>query len=156
MRDSYSRVMMQVDRRVTDARVFAETYAFANLDDVCRWLIERHSDPLRFGSGDLPAFGQGSRLRLALPMTARRAVLCGLWLLEDVEAGACLLAGQLRFVAHPTSDEVTLSFSGRTAMEMTSGLLYRRAHHAVGQLLQLIAESIQQPAALAPMRQVAI
>jgi hypothetical protein len=41
-------------------------------------------------------------------------------------------------------------------MEMTSGLLYRRAHHAVGQLLQLIAESIQEPVAFAPMRQVAI
>lgn len=147
---------MQADRRVTHVRVFAETRAPANLDDVCRWLIQRHNNPLRFGSGDLPAFGQGSRLRLALPMTARRAVLCGLWLLEDVEAGACLLAGQLRFVAHPTTDEVTLSFSGRTAVAMTSGLLYRRAHHEVGQLLQLIADSIQQPVALAPVRQVAI
>jgi hypothetical protein len=30
-------------------------------------------------------------------------------------------------------------------MEMTSGLLYRRAHYAVGQLLRLVAESIRQP-----------
>ena len=88
-------------------------------------------------------------MMLAVPMTARRAVLCALWLLEDGAAGACLLSGQLRFVAHPNAADLTLSFSGHTAMAMTSGFLYRQAHHAVGELLQLIAESLPQPAAIA-------
>jgi hypothetical protein len=148
--------MMLLDRRLTDARVFVETSASANLDDVCRWLIDRHMNPLHLATEDLPALGQGARLKVARPMTARRAVMCALWLVEDVDAGGCLLAGQLRFVAHPTTSEIMVSFSGRTAMAVTSALLYRRAHHAVGQLLQLIAESIQQPAAFSPLRQVAI
>ncbi len=147
---------MQFDRRLTDARIFAETTTSANLDDVCRWLIERHSNPLRLAIDDVPALGQGARLKLARPLTARRAVLCGLWLVEDVDAAGCLLAGQLRFVAHPTASEIAVSFSGRTAMAMTSAMVYRRAHHTVGQLLQVIAESIQGPAALALQRQAAI
>src|SRR3982074_3525774 len=108
--------MMQFDRRLTDARVFAETSASANLDDVCRWLIERHSNPLHLATDDLPALGRGAKLKVAVPMTARRAVLCGLWLIEDADAGGCLLAGQLRFVAHPTASQISVSFSGRTAM----------------------------------------
>jgi len=91
---------------------------------------------------------------LAVPMTARRAVMCALWLLDD--GSACLLSGQLRFVAHPSASDVTVSFSGHTAIAMTSGFLYRQAHHAVGELLQLIAESIPHPAAAARPMQVAI
>ncbi len=95
-------------------------------------------------------------MMLAVPMTARRAVLCALWLLEDGAAGGCLLSGQLRFVAHPIEPDVTVSFRGHTAMAMTSGFLYRQAHHAVGELLQLIAESISQPAAITRPMEVAI
>jgi hypothetical protein len=146
---------MQFHRRLTDARVFAETSTSANLDDVCRWLIERQSNPLRLAIDDVPALGQGARLKLARPLTARRAVLCGLWLVEDVDSEACLLAGQLRFVAHPTASEIAVSFSRRAAMAMTSAMVYRRAHHAVGQLLQVIAESIQALAALTLQRQAA-
>jgi hypothetical protein len=49
-----------------------------------------------------------------------------------------------------------VTFSGRTAMAMTTAVLYRRAHHVVGQLLQLIAESISGAAAPSRQRQVAV
>jgi hypothetical protein len=137
-------------------RISVETSASANLVEVSRWLLEARSKPLRLEAGHLPSLGQGARLMLAVPMTARRAVLCALWLLEDSAAGTCLLSGQLRFVAHPSGSDVTVSFSGHTAMAMTSGFLYRQAHHAVGELLQLIAESIPQPPAAARPLQVAI
>ncbi len=130
-------------------RISVETSASANLDQVVRWLLECRGNPLRLEAHHLPSLGQSARLMLAVPMTARRAVLCALWLLEDGAAGACLLSGQLRFVAHPNAADLTLSFSGHTAMAMTSGFLYRQAHHAVGELLQLIAESLPQPAAIA-------
>ena len=138
------------------ARISAETSASSSLDEVCRWLIERRTSPLRLEAQDLPALGQGASLRLAVPMTARRAVLCGIWLVEEGAAGACLLSGQLRFVAHPSLSDITVTFSGRTAMAMTTGVLYRRAYHVVGQLLQLIAESIPRTAAFTGPIQVAI
>jgi hypothetical protein len=137
-------------------RISVETSVSANLVEVSRWLVECRSNPLRVEAEHLPSLGQGAKLMLAVPMTARRAVLCVLWLLEDGAAGACLLSGQLRFVAHPTASDVVLSFSGHTAIPMTSAFLYRRAHHAVGELLQLIAESIPYPGALTRPMQVAI
>ncbi len=137
-------------------RISVETSSSANLDQVVRWLLECRVNPLRLEAYHLPSLGRSVRLMLAVPMTARRAVLCALWLLEDGAAGACLLSGQLRFVAHPSEPDVTVSFSGRTATAMTSGFHYRRAHHAVGELLQLIAESIPQPAAITRPLQVAI
>src|ERR1700687_2918852 len=105
---------MQEDRALIVARRSAETSASASLDDVWRWLIRCQSTPVRLDGNDLPALGQGTRLRLALPLSAPRAVLCTLWLLEDADEGACLLAGQLRFVAHPTGPQVRLSFNGRS------------------------------------------
>lgn len=147
---------MPIDTGLGDVRISVETSASAHLDEVCRWLIERHTNPWRLEADDLPAFGQGAWLRLAVPMTARRAALCAIWLLDDLDRGACLLAGQLRFVAHPTASNIAVSFSGRTAMAMTTGMLHRGAHHAVGQLLQLIAESIEGPAAFTRPRQIAI
>jgi len=137
-------------------RISVETSASANLVEVSRWLLEARSNPVRLEAEHLPSLGQGARLMLAVPMTARRAVMCALWLLEDGAAGACILSGQLRFVAHPSGSEVTMSFSGHTAMAMTSGFLYRQAHHAVGELLQLIAESIPHPTAVTRSMQVAI
>jgi len=132
-------------------RISVETSASANLVDVSRWLLEARGNPLLLEAGHLPSLGQGARLMLAVPMSARRAVLCAVRLLED-SAGACLLSGQLRFVAHPNGSDVTMSFSGHTAMAMTSGFLYRQAHHAVAELLQLIAESISQSAITGTMR----
>lgn len=126
------------------ARVSAETSALADLDEVCRWLIQRQVNPVRFDSIDLPALGQGSRLRLALPITAPRAVLCALWLLEETDPGGCLMVGQLRFVARPAGSDVRLSFSGRTATAMGSVLL-RRANEAAQQLVGVIAASIGRP-----------
>lgn len=129
------------------ARVSAETSASADLEEVCRWLIEYQGRPVRLDLLDLPALGQGARLQLALPLTAPRAVLCTAWLLEDVEGGRCLLDGQLRFVAHPTATRIRLGFYGRTAAALGSELL-RHADHAARQLLEAIAESIKrQPAA---------
>ena len=133
-------------------RITVETTASANLDEVSRWLLECRANPLRLEAEHLPSLGQGARLLLAVPMTARRAVLCALMLLEEGAAGACLLSGQLRFVADPHGPDVTLSFSGHTAMSMTNGFLYRQAHHVVGELLQLIAESIPRPAITRTMR----
>jgi hypothetical protein len=133
-------------------RITVETSASASLDEVFRWLLECRANPLRLEAEHLPSLGQGARLMLAVPMTAQRAILCALTLLEEGAAGACLLSGQLRFVADPHGPDVTLSFSGHAAMSMASGFLYRRAHHAVGELLQLIAESIPQPAITRTMR----
>jgi hypothetical protein len=129
------------------ARVSVETSAFADLDGVCRWLIQRQVNPVRFDALDLPALGQSSRLRLALPITAPRAVLCALWLLEEVDPGGCLMVGQLRFVARPTGSDVKLSFIGRTATAMGSVLL-RRANDAAQQLVGVIAASVGRSAQL--------
>lgn len=126
--------------------ISAETSASADLDDVCRWLIECQGNPVLLAAGDLPAIGQGSRLRLALPLTAPRAVLCALWLVDEA-GGLPLLAGQLRFVAHPTGSSIRLSFSGRTATAMGSGLLCL-ADQAARQLLDVIARSIERPASM--------
>jgi hypothetical protein len=140
---------MQEDRALIVARMSAETSASASLDDVWRWLIRCQSSAVRLEVDDLPALGQGTRLRLALPLSAPRAVLCTLWLLEDVDAGACLLAGQLRFVAHPTASEIRLSFNGRSAMPMRSDRVGPHSDQVARQLVSVIAESIERPSALA-------
>jgi hypothetical protein len=140
---------MQEDRPLMVTRFSAEATASAGLDAVCRWVIAGQCKPVRLGVDDLPAIGQASRLRLDRPITAPRAVLCAVWLLEDVDAGGCLLAGQLRFVAHPTGSEIRLNFSGRTAAAMRSGVLRREADHAATQLLEVIAETIERPHVLA-------
>jgi hypothetical protein len=133
------------DQRKAVARISAEASASATLDEVCRWLIARQSNPVRLDVEDLPALGQGCWLRLALPVTAPRAVLCALWLVEDIDAGGCLITGHLRFVAHPTQPVIRLSFSGRTATAMRPTLLQGHANHAARQLLDLFAESIERP-----------
>jgi hypothetical protein len=100
---------------------------------------------VRLDLDDLPALGQDCWLKLALPVTAPRAVLCALWLLDDLDAGGCLMTGHLRFVAHPTGAAIRLTFSGRTATAMRPTLLQGHANHAARQLLELIAESIERP-----------
>jgi hypothetical protein len=139
---------MDVNRPLAVARISVETSASVDLSAACRWLIERQGSPVTLDAGDLPALGQRTRLRLAIPMTAPRAVLCAVWLLEDLGAGGCLLAGQLRFVAHPTESDIRVSFIGRTAEAMRSVSLGRQADHAARQLIELIANSIQRPAGL--------
>jgi hypothetical protein len=59
------------------------------------------------------------------------------WLIEDVDDGACVLAGHLRFVGHPTGPDTRLSFSGRSAAPTQAG------HEAARQLLGVIATSIE-------------
>jgi hypothetical protein len=132
------------DRRLAVARISAEASASAALDEVCRWLIARQSNPVRLDVDDLPALGQDCWLRLALPVTAPRAVLCALWLLEDIDAGGCLMTGHLRFVGHPTTPDILLSFSGRTATAMRPTLLQGHANHAARQLLEFIAGAIER------------
>jgi hypothetical protein len=139
---------MQMDRSLTVARMSAQTSASAGLDDVWRWLIRCQTNPVRLEVDDLPALGRTARLRLDLPLSAPRAVLCALWLHDDVETGGCLLVGQLRFVAHPTASEIRLSFSGRTAAALRSGLLGQQADDLARQLLDVIAMSIEAPPAL--------
>jgi hypothetical protein len=126
---------MNEDRLMLVARISAEISAIADLSDVCRWLIECQHNPLRLDAGHLPALGQHSLMRVARPVTAPRAVLCTLWLLEDADGGGCLLAGVLRFVGHPTAPEVRLSFEGRA---VPAGPGDRTAL----ELLELIAASI--------------
>ena len=138
-------VPMQEARWSTVARVAAESSTPAGLDDVHHWLLARHATAMRIDVEEVPALGQHSWLRLALPITAPRAVLCTLWLVDDVVAGQCLLAGHLRFVAHPNSSDTRLSFSGRTAVAMRSGALRGRADHAARQMLEVIGRSIERP-----------
>jgi len=147
---------MQVEFPLTAAHISAETSASADLDDVCRWLIECQSTPMRLDVRDLPALGQGTRLRLALPVTAPRAVLSTVSLLEDVDAGGCLLTGDLRFVAHPTERDIRLSFSGRAETGMASSAIRRQAAHAARELLDVIAASIERPSALRRVARAAI
>src|SRR6202035_1652148 len=87
---------MQEERSLVVARISAEASAAAHLDDVCRWLIETQGTPVRLGVDDVPALGQVSWLKLGRPIVAPRAVLCALWLLDGIDAGISLLAGQLR------------------------------------------------------------
>jgi hypothetical protein len=129
------------------ARMSAERSTPARLDEVLRWLVQHQGTATRLDVEEVPALGRHSWLRLARPITAPRAVLCTLWLVDDVVAGACLLAGHLRFVAHPTSSVVTLSFSGRTAAAMRFAALDREADHAARQLLEVIGSSIERPRA---------
>jgi hypothetical protein len=124
---------MQEDRPLLVARVSAEIFASTDLAEVCGWLIERQRNPVRLHADHLPALGRHTRLRVTRPITARRAVLCTLWLIED--ADDCLVAGTLRFVSHPRGKDVRLSFEGLT---VRTG----RGHDAALQLLELIASSI--------------
>jgi len=119
------------------ARLAAEMSAAADLHEALGWLIERQHNPVRFGIDNLPALGQDCWLKLALPITAPRAVICAAWLIEDVDDGACVLAGHLRFVGHPTGLDTRLSFSGRSATPTGTG------HDAARQLLGVIAASIE-------------
>jgi hypothetical protein len=146
---------MKLDFPLTAAHISAETSASADLADVCRWLIECQCNPMRLDVRDLPAIGQGTRLRLALPITAPRAVLSSVTLFEDVDAGGCLLAGHIRFVAHPTEPAIKLSFSGRAETGMASSAIRRQAAHAARELLDVIAASIERPPALHRMARAA-
>ena len=145
----YSR-QMQEDRTLAVSRISAETSASAALDEVCRWLIARQGNPVRLTVDDLPALGQDCWLRLALPISAPRAVLSALWLVAEMDATECLLVGHLRFVAHPTKSNLRLSFNGRTAAAIRSGLLHGQADHTARQLLELIAQSIESHQAAMP------
>src|SRR6202171_4566719 len=129
---------MNEDRLRLVARISAEITALADLSEVCRWLIECQYNPPRLDADRLPALGRHSGLRVARPVTAPRAVLCTLWLVECGEGGGCLVAGTLRFVGHPTAPDVRLSFDGRA---VSTGPGDRTAH----QLLELIAASIGRP-----------
>jgi hypothetical protein len=116
--------------------VSAEILASTDLVDVCEWLIERQHDPMHLRSDHLPALGRHTRLRVARPITARRAVLCTMWLLDDADGGDCLVAGTLRFVSHPNGSDVRVRFEGLT---IRTG----RGRDLAHQLLELIASSVR-------------
>jgi hypothetical protein len=134
---------MHGDRQLVVARISAEASASAHLAEVCQWLIDGRANPVHLGLDAVPAIGQDCWLVLARPITAPRALLCTLWLLEDLDASGCLLAGQLRFVAHPTASLIRMSFHGGSAMVFRDGPIRHRANHAAQQVLGLIAESIE-------------
>ncbi len=131
---------MQLNRPTLMARISTQISGSADLNQVIRWLIECQCDPMSLEARHLPALGRGSRLRVARPVTAPRAVLCALWLLEELDAGVCLLAGHLRFVAHPTASEIKVSFDGHVRPQIGDAAL---------QLLELIALSIKRLGPLA-------
>src|SRR5487761_373186 len=106
---------MTDDRALLLAPISAEMLVSTDLDEVYRWLVECQYNPVRLDVDDLPALGQHTWLRVGPRITARRAILCTLWLVEDVAGGRCLVAGHLRFVAHPTTSSVKVAFDGRTA-----------------------------------------
>jgi hypothetical protein len=133
---------MNEDRPLWVARISAEISSSADLNDACRWLIECQYRPVRLDADHMPALGRHSWLRVALPITAPRAVLCTLWLVDDVDSGSCLLAGTLRFVAHPRASDIRLSFDGRTAAATRPVVSQGQGDEAALQLLDLIAASI--------------
>jgi hypothetical protein len=126
----------------TFARISAETSASAHLYEACHWVNERQASQVRLGVDDLPALGSRTTLILGRPITAARAVICALWILEDAVGGACLLAGRIRFLAHPRDPGIRLSFSGRAATPTRSGLQLGEADHAARQLVEMIARSL--------------
>jgi hypothetical protein len=136
---------MDEDRPTRVARISAEISTSADLDEVCRWLIECRYNALRLEAHHVPALGRQSRLRVALPITAARAVLCTLWLVDEVDPSTFLLAGSLRSVAHPKSSEIKLSFDGRTGASTRPAVPQGQGNEAALQLLDLIAASIARP-----------
>jgi hypothetical protein len=139
---------MNARRPLLVAPISAEMLVSTDLDEVYSWLVECQYSPIRLDAGHLPALGQGSWLRVGPRITARRAILCTLWLVEDVAGGGCLVAGHLRFVAHPTTSRVKVAFDGRTAVtprteEPTTG------SNAAHQLLVQVAAAIERPRAVA-------
>lgn len=128
---------MNEDRRSLVARTSAEISVSAGLKEACQWLIGCQHNPIRLAAGHLPGLARHTWLRVARPVTAPRALLCTLWLLDEVNRGDCLVAGTLRFVAHPTAAGVKVSFEG--LMVRTD-----RAGDAALQLLELIASAIAQ------------
>lgn len=130
---------MNEDRRSLVARTSAEISVSAGLKEACQWLIGCQHNPISLAAGHLPGLARHAWLRVAHPITAPRALLCTLWLLEEVDRGDdCLIAGTLRFVAHPTAAGVKVSFEG--LMVRTD----RAADDAALQLLELIASAIAQ------------
>jgi len=141
---------MNAERSLLAAPISAEMLVSTDLDEVYRWLVECQYSPIRLDAGDLPALGQGTWLRVGPRITARRAILCTLWLVEDVARGGCLVAGHLRFVAHPTTSSVKVTFDGRTTArprteEPSAG------SNAARQLLVLVAAAIERPRTVAPV-----
>jgi len=130
---------MKDDRPTMVERISAEIVASTGLTEVCTWLIDRQHNPVRLDADHLPALGRRSWLRVARPITAPRAVLCTLWLLDELDRGSCLLAGSLRFVGHPTASEIRMNFDGRA---IPTG----RGDNAARELLELIMASVERTA----------
>src|ERR1700736_5005594 len=61
---------MQSARLSTVARIAAERPTAAGLDDAFRWLVQHQGTAMRLDVEEVPALGQHSWLRLALPITA--------------------------------------------------------------------------------------
>ncbi len=85
------------------AGVLADTKLFTSLADLYLWLSQNQGNEV-----ELP----GSRLHVGLPMTAARAVICTIWLLDSSLGSTPLLAGRLRALIHPRDGSVRLTFTG--------------------------------------------
>jgi len=103
---------MNDDRPTLVARISAEIFASTGLARCAHG--SSSASTTRFGSSRPPArLGRRSWLRVARPITAPRAVLCTLSLLDELDRGSCLVVGSLRFVSHPTASNVRMNFDGR-------------------------------------------
>lgn len=95
---------------VTNIR--SETTVLTSLTNIHLWLARNQG-----GEVELP----GSRLQVGLAMTAPRAVICTIWLLEKRGGPTPLLAGRLRGVINPRDGSVRLGFDGGASRTLAAG-----------------------------------
>lgn len=119
------------------AGVQTETTLFTSLANLYLWLSQNQGTEI-----EVP----GSRLHVGLPITAPRAVICTVWLLDGTLDSTPLLAGRLRGVIHPRDGSVRLSFTGSAASSLagtkrpvSSELVRGEGARVARQLLDLIA-----------------
>jgi hypothetical protein len=89
--------------------VRSETTVFTSLANIHLWLTQNQGAEV-----ELP----GLHLHVGLPITAPRAVICTVWLLEKAGGSTPLLAGRLRGLTNPRDGSVRLVFDGTAAPEL--------------------------------------
>jgi hypothetical protein len=139
---------MPEQRLLLVAPISAEILVATDLNDVHHWLVECQSNPVRLDAEHLPALGRHSWLRVGPPIRGPRAVLCRLWLVEAVDRAGCLVAGHLRFVAHPTTSDVKVAFDGCTGAAPRTEAT-GKSGNAARQLLVQIAAANERPRSVA-------
>ncbi len=83
--------------------VRSETTVFTSLANIQLWLTQNQGAEVELS---------GLRLQVGLPITAPRAVICTIWLLEKGGGSVPLVAGRLRGLINPRDGSVRLAFEG--------------------------------------------